>query len=186
MPDLLHRPGLDVHLCGQLQSAGGCPTCPRSACSIRRSARRRRRWPGTWSCRCSASRSSAISPPTAATSAAPCWKCMSQDYIRTAKSKGLPRREIVFIHALKNASLPIVTVVGWICRFLLGGAVVTETHLRLAGHGAPVPGPRLARRHAGGDGHPDADRRRRWWFPDPHRHRSMPGSIRASVTNEPR
>jgi peptide/nickel transport system permease protein len=51
---------------------------------------------------------------------------MSQDYIRTARSKGLPRREVVYIHALKNAALPIVTVVGLDLPFLLGGAVVTE------------------------------------------------------------
>jgi peptide/nickel transport system permease protein len=51
---------------------------------------------------------------------------MSQDYIRTAKSKGLARRDIIFIHALKNASLPIVTVVGLDLPLLLGGAVVTE------------------------------------------------------------
>lgn len=53
-------------------------------------------------------------------------EAMSQDYIRTAKSKGVPRRSIVFIHALKNASLPIITVVGLDLPFLLGGAVVTE------------------------------------------------------------
>ena len=40
--------------------------------------------------------------------------------------KGLPRRETVFIHALKNASLPIVTIVGLDLPFLLGGALVTE------------------------------------------------------------
>jgi peptide/nickel transport system permease protein len=51
---------------------------------------------------------------------------MSQDYIRTARSKGLPRRSIIYVHALKNASLPIVTVVGLDLPFLLGGAVVTE------------------------------------------------------------
>ena len=51
---------------------------------------------------------------------------MSQDYIRTAKAKGLPRREVIFIHALKNASLPIVTVVGLDLPLLLAGAVVTE------------------------------------------------------------
>ena len=51
---------------------------------------------------------------------------LSQDYIRTAKAKGLPRREITFIHALKNASLPIVTTVGLELPLLLGGAVVTE------------------------------------------------------------
>jgi len=51
---------------------------------------------------------------------------MSQDYIRTARAKGLPKREVIFIHALKNASLPIVTVVGLDLPLLLGGAVVTE------------------------------------------------------------
>jgi peptide/nickel transport system permease protein len=51
---------------------------------------------------------------------------MNQDYIRTAKSKGLPKWAIVYIHALKNASLPIVTVIGLDLPLLLGGAVVTE------------------------------------------------------------
>jgi peptide/nickel transport system permease protein len=51
---------------------------------------------------------------------------MNQDYIRTAKSKGLPRWRIVYIHALKNASLPIVTLVGLDLPLLLGGALVTE------------------------------------------------------------
>lgn len=51
---------------------------------------------------------------------------LSQDYIRTARAKGLPRREVVFIHALKNASLPIVTVIGLDLPLLLAGAVVTE------------------------------------------------------------
>lgn len=51
---------------------------------------------------------------------------MSQDYIRTAKSKGLPNQQIIIVHALKNASLPIVTVVGLDLPLLLGGAVVTE------------------------------------------------------------
>jgi peptide/nickel transport system permease protein len=53
-------------------------------------------------------------------------EALGQDYIRTAKSKGLPRRQVVFVHALKNASLPIVTVIGLELPFLLGGAVVTE------------------------------------------------------------
>lgn len=51
---------------------------------------------------------------------------LSQDYVRTAKSKGLPRRQVVYIHALRNASLPIVTLVGLDLPFLLGGAVLTE------------------------------------------------------------
>jgi len=51
---------------------------------------------------------------------------MGQDYVRTAKAKGLPRPEIVYIHALKNAALPIVTIVALDLPFLLGGAIVTE------------------------------------------------------------
>ena len=51
---------------------------------------------------------------------------MGQDYIRTAKAKGLPRPEVVYIHALKNAALPIVTIIALDLPFLLGGAIVTE------------------------------------------------------------
>jgi len=51
---------------------------------------------------------------------------MSQDYIRTAKAKGLKRYYIIFTHALRNAFLPIVTLVGLDLPFLLAGAVVTE------------------------------------------------------------
>jgi peptide/nickel transport system permease protein len=51
---------------------------------------------------------------------------MGQDYVRTAKAKGLPRPEVVYIHALKNAALPIVTLVALDLPFLLGGAIVTE------------------------------------------------------------
>jgi peptide/nickel transport system permease protein len=51
---------------------------------------------------------------------------MSQDYIRTAKAKGLKRYAVIFVHALRNAFLPIVTLVGLELPFLLAGAVVTE------------------------------------------------------------
>jgi peptide/nickel transport system permease protein len=51
---------------------------------------------------------------------------MGQDYVRTAKAKGLPRVEVIYIHALKNAALPIVTLVALDLPFLLGGAIVTE------------------------------------------------------------
>ncbi len=51
---------------------------------------------------------------------------LNEDYIRTAKAKGLRRAYIISVHALKNASLPIVTVVGLDLPLLLGGAVVTE------------------------------------------------------------
>jgi len=53
-------------------------------------------------------------------------EAMSQDYVRTARSKGLPKRQVVYVHALKNAALPLVTIIGLDLPFLLGGALVTE------------------------------------------------------------
>jgi peptide/nickel transport system permease protein len=52
---------------------------------------------------------------------------LRQDYIRTAYAKGFNLPPVVFRHALKNALLPVVTVVGLQTGALLGGAVVTET-----------------------------------------------------------
>jgi len=52
---------------------------------------------------------------------------LSQDYIRTARAKGLVEQRVVFRHGLKNALIPIVTVVGVQAGYLLGGAVLTET-----------------------------------------------------------
>jgi peptide/nickel transport system permease protein len=51
---------------------------------------------------------------------------LSQDYVRTARAKGLPRRVVILVHALKNASLPLVTLIGLDLPLLLGGAIVTE------------------------------------------------------------
>jgi peptide/nickel transport system permease protein len=52
---------------------------------------------------------------------------LGQDYIRTARAKGVVERGVVLRHALKNALIPIVTVVGVQAGYLLGGAVLTET-----------------------------------------------------------
>jgi peptide/nickel transport system permease protein len=52
---------------------------------------------------------------------------LSQDYIRTARAKGLVEGRVIFRHGLKNALIPIVTVVGVQAGYLLGGAVLTET-----------------------------------------------------------
>jgi len=52
---------------------------------------------------------------------------MSQDYMRTARSKGLSERTVIYKHALKNALLPLVTLTGLNFGFLLAGAVLTET-----------------------------------------------------------
>ncbi len=60
---------------------------------------------------------------------------LRQDYIRTARAKGLPKRKVVLKHALSNALIPIVTVVGIIVSLLLSGAVVTESLFSLPGMG---------------------------------------------------
>ncbi len=51
---------------------------------------------------------------------------MSQDYIRTARAKGLREWSVIARHALKNAALPFVTLIGLDLPFLLAGAVVAE------------------------------------------------------------
>lgn len=61
-----------------------------------------------------------------------------EDYIRTARSKGLAERVVTFKHALKNALIPVVTVVGLQLGFLLGGAVVTESVFAYPGVGTLV------------------------------------------------
>jgi peptide/nickel transport system permease protein len=60
---------------------------------------------------------------------------LGQDYIRTARAKGLKQRVVILRHALRNALLPIVTVVGLSLGGLLGGAVLTETVFNLSGVG---------------------------------------------------
>jgi len=60
---------------------------------------------------------------------------LQQDYIRTARAKGLAQGSILFIHALKNASVPIVTVIGIGVALLIGGAVVTESVFAIPGLG---------------------------------------------------
>jgi ABC-type dipeptide/oligopeptide/nickel transport system permease component len=52
---------------------------------------------------------------------------LGQDYIRTARAKGLPERTVVYHHALRNAMIPVITVLGLQFGALLAGAIVTET-----------------------------------------------------------
>ena len=54
-------------------------------------------------------------------------EALSQDYIRTARAKGLPEKVVVYKHALRNALVPVLTVVGLQFGALLAGAIVTET-----------------------------------------------------------
>lgn len=60
---------------------------------------------------------------------------LSQDYVRTAKAKGVGQREVLFVHALKNAAVPIITVIGNGVALLIGGAVVTESVFAIPGLG---------------------------------------------------
>lgn len=60
---------------------------------------------------------------------------LGQDYVRTARAKGLPRVEVVLKHALRNALLPLVTIIGLSLGSFLGGAVLTETIFGLSGVG---------------------------------------------------
>ena len=61
-----------------------------------------------------------------------------QDYIRTARAKGLPEKIVIVKHALRNALIPVVTVIGLQMGALLGGAVLTETVFSWPGIGAYV------------------------------------------------
>lgn len=58
-----------------------------------------------------------------------------QEYIKTARAKGIPEMRVLIAHALKNAALPIITIVGTSFGGLLGGAVVTESVFSLPGLG---------------------------------------------------
>jgi peptide/nickel transport system permease protein len=63
---------------------------------------------------------------------------LQQDYVRTAKAKGVGSRGLLFVHALKNAAVPIVTVIGIGMALLIGGAVVTESVFAIPGLGRLV------------------------------------------------
>ena len=60
---------------------------------------------------------------------------MQMDYIRTARAKGLKKRVVIARHALKNAILPVITVVGFNTGYLLGGSIVIEEVFALPGMG---------------------------------------------------
>lgn len=61
---------------------------------------------------------------------------LSSDYILAAEAKGLPRRKVIFKHALKNAAIPIVTVLGFRVANLFGGAVLVEAVFAMDGMGS--------------------------------------------------
>ncbi len=60
---------------------------------------------------------------------------LNQDFVRTAYAKGLPQRHVVMLHALRNALIPVMTIVGISFAHMLGGAIVIETVFNLPGMG---------------------------------------------------
>src|SRR5213076_273489 len=60
---------------------------------------------------------------------------LQQDYIRTARAKGLSNRVVIYVHAFRNALVPVVTVIGITTAVLIGGAVVTEIVFNIPGLG---------------------------------------------------
>ncbi|MCA9861355.1 MAG: ABC transporter permease, partial [Thermomicrobiales bacterium] len=70
---------------------------------------------------------------------------LGADYVRTARAKGLTEPRVVVRHALRNALIPIVTLIGLQIGFLLGGAVVTETMFSWPGVGRLAVGAILSR-----------------------------------------
>jgi peptide/nickel transport system permease protein len=60
---------------------------------------------------------------------------MSEDYIRTARAKGLPERKVVLRHGVRSAITPVVTVLGLDIGILMGGAILTETVFNIDGIG---------------------------------------------------
>jgi len=62
-------------------------------------------------------------------------EALQQDYIRTARAKGLSQRSVIIGHAFRNALVPVVTVIGITMAILIGGAVVTEIVFNIPGLG---------------------------------------------------
>jgi peptide/nickel transport system permease protein len=62
-------------------------------------------------------------------------EALGQDYVRTARAKGLANRRVVYKHALRNAMIPVLTLAGLVLFGLLGGVVITETVFNYPGLG---------------------------------------------------
>ena len=65
-------------------------------------------------------------------------EALQQDYVRTSRAKGLPDRVVTYVHAFRNALVPVVTVIGVTTAVLIGGAVVTEIVFNIPGLGRLV------------------------------------------------
>jgi len=70
---------------------------------------------------------------------------LDEDYIRTARAKGLAERAVLFRHALRNAAVPILTVIGTGFALMISGVVVTESVFNIPGLGRLIVDAVLAR-----------------------------------------
>ena len=61
-----------------------------------------------------------------------------QDYVRTAKAKGVPNQKVIYKHALRNALLPVISLIGTGFSFIIGGSVVSESVFSIAGVGSLI------------------------------------------------
>ena len=113
----------------------------------------------TWCCRrsCSACVNSAL---ILRFTRASMLDVLGEEYIRTARAKGLSERASCCKHALRNALIPVVTVIGLTFALLIGGAVVTETVFGLPGVGNLVVSRGAAPRLPGDPGRAAGDRGR--------------------------
>jgi peptide/nickel transport system permease protein len=124
--ELLVRHAADAALCGHpaLAAAGRLHALARDMPGAP-SAR--------WSCR--ASRSPCPRPPSSRASCAPRWSTCTADYIRTARAKGLTMGEAVWRHGVRNALLPVLTILGLQFAFLVAGTIIVENVFYLPGLG---------------------------------------------------
>ncbi len=79
-----------------------------------------------------------IAPPVLQTTRASVLTIRAEDYVRTARAKGVPERRLQFRHILRNALIPVVTMSGLQFGFLLGGAIVAEEIFSIPGIGRQV------------------------------------------------
>ena len=99
---------------------------------------------------------------------------INSDYVRTARAKGLNERKVMMKHALRNALIPLVTLVALDFGTLLGGAIVTETVFSLDGMGLYFVNATLQQRSVSGDGVPHGHRRDDHHLQPDRRHRLRP------------
>ena len=79
-----------------------------------------------------------ISAPITRLTRSPMLEVVRQDYVRTARAKGLAERAVIYRHALRNSLLPVVTFIGWWGGRLLGGLVIMEIIFVVPGMGSAL------------------------------------------------